>query len=47
MSSYARPGSDLTMLLAQQPPSIPAPAEVMTATVELAERRDRRAPRPA
>jgi quercetin dioxygenase-like cupin family protein len=35
MSSYALPGSDLTMLLAQQPPSIPAPAEVMTATVEL------------
>ena len=35
MSSYALPGSDLTMLLAQQPPSIPAPAQVMTATVEL------------
>jgi hypothetical protein len=29
------PGSALTMLLAQQPPFIPVPAEVMTATVEL------------
>lgn len=35
MSSHAPPGSDLTTLLAQQPPSIPAPAEVMTATVKL------------
>ena len=35
MSSYALPGSALTMLLAQQPPFIPVPADVMTATVEL------------
>src|SRR5580704_8185631 len=35
MSSRAQPGSALTTLLVQQPPSIPAPAEVMTATVEL------------
>jgi quercetin dioxygenase-like cupin family protein len=28
-------GSVLTMLLAQQPPAIPSPAEVMTATIEL------------
>ena len=35
MPSHALPGSDLTMLLTQQPPSIPVPAEVMTATVEL------------
>jgi len=35
MPSHALPGSGLTMLLAQQPPSIPVPAEVMTATVEL------------
>ena len=35
MSSHTLPGSALTMLLAQQPPFIPVPAEVMTATVEL------------
>ena len=35
MPSHALPGSGLTMLLTQQPPSIPVPAEVMTATVEL------------
>lgn len=35
MSSPSLPGSALTMLLAQQPAFIPAPAEVMTATVEL------------
>ena len=35
MPSRAQPGSALTTLLVQQPPSIPAPAEVMTATVEL------------
>ena len=32
MSSHTLPGSALTMLLAQQPPFIPVPAEVMTAT---------------
>jgi len=31
----ARSASALTMLLAQQPPAIPSPAEVMTATIEL------------
>jgi arginase family enzyme len=43
------PGSALTMLLAQKPPFIPSPAEVMTAIAELpsGQRRDRRAPRPA
>ena len=35
MSSRARPGSALTMLLARQPPSMPVPAEVMTARVNL------------
>ncbi len=35
MSSHALPGAALTTLLVQQPPSIPLPAEVMTATVEL------------
>ena len=35
MSSHALPGPVLTMLLAQQPPSIPGPAEVVIATVEL------------
>ena len=35
MSSHTRPGSALTVLLAQQPPFIPASAEVMTAIVEL------------
>jgi len=35
MPSHPLPGSGLTMLLTQQPPSIPVPAEVMTATVEL------------
>jgi len=35
MSCHTLPGSALTMLLAQQPPFIPEPAEVMTATVEL------------
>ena len=34
MPSHALPVSALTMLLVQQPPSIPVPAEVMTA-VEL------------
>jgi len=33
MSSHPQPGSALTMLLALQPPSVPSPAEVMTATV--------------
>jgi quercetin dioxygenase-like cupin family protein len=33
--SPARSASALTVLLAQQPPDIPSPAEVMTATVEL------------
>ena len=35
MSSLTRPTPGLTMLLAKQPPDIPARAEVMTATVEL------------
>jgi hypothetical protein len=35
MPSHALPDSGLTMLLTQQPSSIPVPAEVMTATVEL------------
>lgn len=35
MSSHTPPGSALTRLLAQQPPFIPGPAEVMTAAVEL------------
>ena len=35
MPSPARSASALTMLLAQQPPAIPSPAEVMTAVVEL------------
>jgi quercetin dioxygenase-like cupin family protein len=35
MLSPARSASALTMLLAQQPPAIPSPAEVMTAIVEL------------
>ena len=35
MPSHALPGSGLTMLLTQQPPSIPVPSEVMIATVEL------------
>ena len=35
MSSHTRPSSALTVLLAQQPPFIPASAEVMTAIVEL------------
>jgi quercetin dioxygenase-like cupin family protein len=35
MPPHALPSSGLTMLLAQQPPSIPVSAEVMTATVEL------------
>ena len=33
MSSQAQPGSALTMLLVQQPPSIPTPAEVMSSKV--------------
>jgi quercetin dioxygenase-like cupin family protein len=35
MPPSARSASALTMLLAQQPPATPAPAEVMTAIVEL------------
>jgi quercetin dioxygenase-like cupin family protein len=35
MPPPARSASALTMLLAQQPPAIPSPAEVMIATVEL------------
>lgn len=35
MSSHIPSNSVLTMLQAQQPPAIPVPAEVMTATVEL------------
>jgi len=35
MTPPARSASALTILLAQQPPAIPSPAEVMTATVEL------------
>ena len=35
MSSRTRPTAGLTTLLAKQPPAIPAPAEVMTATIGL------------
>jgi len=35
MPPPARSASALTVLLAQQPPAIPSPAQVMTATVEL------------
>ena len=35
MPSPARSASALSVLLAQQPPAIPSPAEVMTAIVEL------------
>jgi quercetin dioxygenase-like cupin family protein len=35
MSSRTRPTAGLTTLLAKQPPAVPAPAEVMVATVGL------------